>query len=243
MIKFKLEEKEYTLPDIINIDSYVKIFKVKDFFDEEYFAAKLISIVCECPMDDLLQSDYDKVNYLASHIMTLIPMGKPKFVDKFEIDGVTYGFFPKWQDLTFAEYVDMDTISTKKESELLDLLHILMSIMYRPIVNIRSVHDFDIEKYDIDSMKVRAELFKKKLDIKIVLGAQFFFINYAKKYLNYFQLSSIKTLSIWTKIKLGWRLRKMIWAIVFKKSMGGSLSLINLQEMILQSTSTSTRKT
>ena len=243
MIKFKIEEKEYIVPEKITIDKYVKIYKIKDILTEEYFAAKLISIVCECPMEDLLESDYQEVNYIASYIMGLIPLGQPKFVDRFEIDGVHYGFFPNWRDLSFAEFVDMDTISTKKEDELLDLLHILTAIMYRPITEERSEHDFDIEKYDMKSMKIRAEVFKSKLDISIVLGAQFFFINYAKRYLDYSLLSSTPTLSTWTKIKLVWSLRRMIWTLLFKKSTGGSLSSTDLLTTILQNTTRSIKKT
>jgi hypothetical protein len=243
MIKFKIDDKEYIVPEKITIDHYVKIYKMKDLFDDKYFAAKLVNIVCEAPLEDLLESDYQEVNYIASHIMTLIPIKQPKFIDRFEIDGVHYGFFPKWQDLTFAEFVDMDTISTKKEDEILDLIHILSAVMYRPIISQRSEHDFDIENYDVKSMKVRAELFKKKLDISIVLGAQFFFINYAKRYFGFFQLSSIKTLSIWMKIKLAWSLRKMIWGIVFKKSTDGSLSSINSLTTTLLNTNTSIKKT
>jgi hypothetical protein len=243
MIKFKIEGTEYIVPDKVTIDKYVKIYKIKDILTEEYFAAKLISIVCDCPMEDLLDSDYQEVNYIASYIMGLIPLGQPKFVDRFELDGVKYGFFPNWKDLTFAEFVDMDTISTKKEDELLDLLHILCAIMYRPITEERSEHDFDIEKYDMKSMKVRAELFKTKLDITIVLGAQFFFINYAKRYSDYFQLSLIPTLSTWTKIKLVWSLRKMIWTLLFKKPTDGSLSSTDLLTTILQNTTRSIKKT
>jgi hypothetical protein len=242
MIKFKLEGIEYKVPEKITIEHYVKIFKLKDLFTDQYFAAKLVSIVCDAPLDDLLESDYQEVNYIASHILTLIPIKDPKFVDRFEIDGVHYGFFPRWQDLSFAEFVDMDTISTKKEDEILDMLHFLAAIMYRPIVSEKSEHDFEIEKYDVKSMKVRAELFKKKLDIVIVLGAQFFFINYARRYSGFFQLSSIKTLSTWTKIKLGWKLRKMIWGIVFKRPTDGSLSSIKLLTTTLRNTNMSIKE-
>jgi hypothetical protein len=243
MIKFKIEDKEYELLDYISIGNYSKIYKVKDLFTDEYFAAKLVNLISGAPLQDLLQSDYQEVNYLASYILSLIPMDKPKFEDRFELDGVTYGFFPNWKELTFAEFMDMDTISTKKPEELLDMLHILAAIMYRPIIEMKSDHDFKIEKYDVKTMQERAELFKNKLNVKYILGAQFFFINFANKYLNYFQLSSIQKLSTWTKIKLGWKLRKIIWGIVSKKSTAGSLSSTELLEMILQNTSTSIKKT
>jgi hypothetical protein len=243
MIKFKIEDKEYELSDYISIGDYSKIYKVKDLFTDDYFAAKLVNLISGAPLQDLLQSDYQEVNYLASYILSLIPTDKPKFEDRFELDGVTYGFFPNWKELTFAEFMDMDTISTKKPQELLDMLHILAAIMYRPITEMKSDHDFKIEKYDVKTMQERAELFKNKLNVKYILGAQFFFINFANKYSNYFQLSSIQKLSTWTKIKLGWKLRKIIWGIVFKRSTAGSLSSTELLKMILQNTSTSIKKT
>lgn len=157
--------------------------------------------------------------------------------------GVQYGFFPKWRDLTFAEFIDMDTISTKKPEELLNMLHILSAIMYRPITTQRSEHDFDIEKYDVQTMTKRAELFKKKLDVRYVLGAQTFFTRLEKRYSLYIQASSIQNISTWMKIKLYWRMRKVIWKIAFKRRSVGSLSSTELLQMILQSTSTSIKKT
>jgi len=158
------------------------------------------------------------------------------------LDGVHYGFFPNWRELSFAEFVDMDTISTKKPDELLNMLHILAAVMYRPIIEEKSEHDYKIEKYNVETMKDRSELFKKKLDIKYVLGAQFFFINYANRFLNYSHLSSIPTLSIWMKLKLMWVMRRLIFAAIFKKRMDGSLSSTELLETILRNTNLSTKR-
>jgi hypothetical protein len=243
MIKFKIEDKEYNLPNYITIEHYSKIYKVKDLFSEDYFAARLINIITDAKVEDILECDYQDVSYISTYILSLIPMETPKFEDRFELDGVQYGFFPNWKDLTFAEFIDMDTLSTKKSDEILDYLHILAAIMYRPIVEEKSKHDFKIEKYDVKTMQERAELFKKKLDVKYILGAQFFFIKFAKKYLNFTQVSSIQKLTIWTKIKLLWMMRKLIWNLAFKKRSVGSLSSTELSEMILRSTNLSIKKT
>jgi len=242
-MEVKIDKTEYELPSYLSIENYVKIYKVKDLFTDQYFAAKLISIVGDIPLELLLKQDYEEINFLAVYLMSLIPLDeKPKFHDRFEIDGVHYGFFPNWRDLTFAEFVDMDTISTKPQNEMLDLLHILAAIMYRPIEHEITEHNFIIEEYDVNKMKERAEIFKKKLDVKYLLGAQFFFINFARRYFLYSQVSSTPTISIWTRIKLLWRLRKMIWKTAFKKPTGGSLSSIESLQTILQNTTTSTRK-
>jgi hypothetical protein len=242
MIKFKIEDKEYKLPQFISIDNYSKIYKVKDLFSDEYFAAKLVSIVSDAPVNKLMEYDFQEVDFMALHLMNLIPKDKPKFHDRFELDGVKYGFFPSWKDLSFAEFIDMDTISTKKIDELLSMLHILAAVMYRPIVEEKTEHDYQIEKYDVNKMKERAELFKKKLDVKYVLGAQFFFIKFANRFLGYTQLSSIPKLTIWMKIKLIWKMRRLIASLIFKRRSVGSLSSTDLLEMILQSTNMSTKK-
>jgi hypothetical protein len=242
MIKFKIEDKEYEIPEIMNIENFVKIYRIKDLFSDTYFAARLVSIVSNAPIEDLLESDYQELEYLAAHILQMIPTDNPKFVDRFEIDGVHYGFFPDWKDLSFAEFVDLDTISTKKYEEILDLMHILAAIMYRPIISQKSEHDFKIEKYDVDKMKDRAELFKKKLEARVILGAQFFFINFERRFSSYTQLSSIPKLTIWTKIKLLWMMRKLIWQTIFKKRLDGSLLSTELLETILRSTKLSIKK-
>jgi len=242
MIKFRINETEYKLPDFISIENYSKIYKVKDLFSDDYFAAKIINIITDAPLEELLESDYEEVSYLAAYIMSQIPLEKPKFIDRFELDGVHYGFFPNWRELTFAEFVDMDTISTKKPDELLNMLHILAAVMYRPIVEEKSEHDYKIEKYNVETMKDRSELFKKKLDIKYVLGAQFFFINYANRFLSYSHLSSMPTLSIWMKLKLMWVMRRWIFGAIFKRRMDGSLSSTELLETILRNTNLSTKR-
>ena len=242
MIKFKLNEIEYKLPEFISIENYSKIYKVKDLFSDDYFAAKIINIITDAPLEELLEADYEEVSYLAAYIMSQIPLEKPKFVDRFELDGVHYGFFPNWRELSFAEFVDMDTISTKKPDELLSMLHILAAVMYRPIIEEKSEHDYRIEKYNVETMKDRSELFKKKLDIKYVLGAQFFFINYANRFLSYSHLSSIPTLSIWMKLKLMWVMRRWIFAAIFKRRMDGSLSSTELLATILRNTNLSTKR-
>jgi hypothetical protein len=244
MIKFKIDGEPYIIDDFMSIENYVKIYKIKDLFSEDYFASKLISIVSGAPQKDLLDGGYEEVSYLALRIMESLPtVDTTKFVDRFELDGVHYGFFPNWRDLTFAEFIDLDTISNKKEDELLDMLHILAAIMYRPIVEELSEHNFKIEDYDIPKMKERAEWFKKRLDVKYVIGAQFFFIKFAKTFSNFILPSLTLKLSKWQTIRMIWIMWRMIFKQTSKSRSGGFLSSTKLLTMILQNTSTSIKKT
>lgn len=242
MIKFRIDEKEYTLPEHITIEHYAKIYKVKDMFSDDYFAARLINIVSDAPVEDLLNADFQEVSYMASYVMELLPLDKPEFKDRFELDGIHYGFFPSWRDLSFAEFIDMDTIAGKKPEELLEMLHILAAVMFRPITEEKSQHDFKIEKYDVNTMTERAELFKKKLDVKYILAAQFFFIKFAKRYSSYTHLSSMTKLSIWQKMGIIWTMRRVLIHLIFRKRSAGSWSSTELLTMILQNTKLSTKK-
>jgi len=244
MVKFKLEGKEYKLPEFISINDYVKISKVKDLFTDEYFYPKLINILTSCPLEDLMECGFEEINYLGHSIISILPKEKDiTFVDRFELDGVQYGFIPNWRDLTFAEFIDLDSISSKKTNELLDMLHILGAIMYRPIITETSEHNFTIEDYDIELMKKRSELFKNRLDIKIILGCQFFFINFVKKFSDYTQPSSTLTLSIWDKIKIIWMMWRMIYKGRSKNHSVGFWSSTEFVRTTLQNMSTSTKKT
>lgn len=233
-VKFELDGVEYQLPNFISIENYVKIFKIKDILSDEYFGAKLVSIMSGAQVDKLLETNYQHVEYLASYIMSLFPQGEPQFIDKFELDGIDYGFLPSWKKVSFAEFVDLDTLMSKKSDEMLNYIHIMTSIMYRPIITDPSKHDFEIEKYNSESMIKRAELFNKELDIKYFMGAQFFFIKFASKYLEHIQ-SSLTTTSLKEQIKFIWKYRKLITRILSKKDSGGTLSSTELLTMTLQS--------
>lgn len=236
MLKFKIDDIEYQVGDYLTIEQYEKIYKIKDLFTDEYFAAKLISIVTNCPLQTLLESEYDTIQYIANRILMLMPDQDTPFKDRFEMDGVHYGFFPNWKELTFAEFADMDTIATKSAEELLSMLHIMAAIMYRPIISEKTKHDFKIEPYSYEKMMDRAELFKKKLDVKYIISAQFFFIKFAKTYSGYTQMYSMKNLSIWKQIKLIWTVSRMIHRQPSKKLSDGSSYSIELLKTILLST-------
>ena len=241
-MELNIDEQGYDIPNYMSVGDYAKIFKVKDLFTEQYFAAKLVSIITGAPLDKLMKADYEEVNYLAAYIMSLIPTEKQKFVDRFELDGIHYGFIPNWRDLTFAEFVDLDTISTKPVIELLDMLHILAAVMYRPIEHEITEHNFLIEEYDIKKMTARAELFKKKLDVRYVLGAQTFFTNCVKRFFLYSRASLTPKMSVWKRWKIVWSLRKIIWKRVFNKPTDGFSSSTDLLQTILQNTMKSTKK-
>lgn len=242
-IKFELGDKEYILPEFLNIEDYVKIYKVKDLFEDEYLKAKVVSLMTDCPIETLLEAENHKVEFLATTIFAMVPKPPYTLIDRFTLDGVEYGYLPSYKEISYGEFVDLDTLLTKKPDEIMNYFHIIAAIMYRPIVSEKSKHDFKIEKYNVPKMVERSELFKKKLDIKFVLGGQFFFINFATIYSNYIPLSlKARIRREWMTLKLLWRNRKLVWMYLLKKDSDGTLLQIELQKEILLNTLKSMRK-
>lgn len=244
MIEFEIDGKEYEIKEYLSIGDYQKIFKVKDLFEDEYFKAKVVNLLTDCPMDILLQADNHKVDFLATSIFAMVPKQPVKLIDRFKLDGIEYGYLPSYKKISFAEFVDLDTLLTKKTNEVMDYLHIITAIMYRPIIKQKAKGVYEIEKYDSNTLEERANLFKEKLDIKFTLGGQFFFTQFARNYSDYIPLSLIQKIRReWMAVKVLWANRKWIWKYLLKKDLDGTLSSTEYQEAILQNTLKSFRKT
>lgn len=244
MIEFNLDGNDYEIKEYLSIGDYQKIFKVKDLFEDDYFKAKVVNLLTDCPMETLLEADNHKVDFLATSIFAMVPRQPINLIDRFTIDGIDYGYLPSYKKISFGEFVDLDTLLTKKPEEVIDFLHIITAIMYRPITKTKSKHQFEIEKYDAKTLEERAELFKQKLDIKFTLGGQFFFTQFAKNYSSYIPLSlRQKIRREWMMLKILWENRKLVWIFLSKRGSDGMLSSTELQMEILRNTLKSTRKT
>jgi hypothetical protein len=234
-ITFEIEKEVYELPEFLSIDDYVKVYRVKDFLGEEYFQAKLIHSITGAKVNKILTSSHAEINYISNYLLSLFPDNSYPFYDTFELDGIEYGFIPSWKKMSFAEFIDLDTLMNKQPKDIIENLHIICSIMYRPITTKKGKHEFEIEKYDMDTMEERAELFKKRLDVKYVLGGQFFFSRFAAQYSSYFPQSLIqRSKSFMKKMVLTWKMRKIIWKILLNKPSDGLQSSIDYAMITLQ---------
>lgn len=238
-ISFEIEDKTFELPKFINVEQYAKIYKLKDVLEDQYFAIKLLSTLSGCPEEELEQVNYQQIQHLATYAMTMFPNEKETFIDRFTIDDVEYGFLDSWKKLSFAEWVDLDTLITKNPDQLMDNIHIILAIMYRPIIKEKK-KKYEIEKYDAGTMETRAEIFKTNLDIKTYFGTMVFFSLFAKRYIASIQQSST-SLNPWTQMSLLWKYRKIIRSLLKEGGDGTSLSTSSLMT-ILQSTVKSYRR-
>jgi len=233
-LTFELEGIEYRIPKYITLGDYVKIYKVKGLFDDDYFATKLINILTGAPQKKLLEAERDKVDFVFTQIYSILPKNTPAFLDRFELDGIEYGFLPSWKKMSFGEFADLDTLMTKKPEEVLDYLHIITAILYRPIIT-KDKKKFLIEKYTQETLDDRAELFKNRLNVEVALGAQFFFIQFAKNVSNYTPTSLTSWMKIsWVQLKMLWKMRKILMKGLLRRDLDGMWFLTELLKMTYQ---------
>jgi len=106
---------------------------------------------------------------------------EPKFVDRFELEGVKYGFIPNLEDLSLGEYIDLETYLKEPKD-----LNKAASVMYRPVTK-EYGNLYDIENY---KASVESQRLMLKAPIGIISQGTVFFYSIVKELLRDFQLYS-----------------------------------------------------
>jgi len=150
----------------ITLGQYQEFLKIQSKNDdEEFIAQKMISIFCGITMLEVLKIRLTSLNDLIEHFTTIFS-NKTELVERFTLDGVEYGHIPKLEEMSFGEYIDLET-----NIQNFDTYHIAMSAFYRPITN-KVLNMHDIEEYKPTEEKQRAML---NMPLNVALGATVFF--------------------------------------------------------------------
>ena len=122
---------EVYIPDTlseITLGQYQKYLKIQSQNeDENFLAMKMIEIFCGLRGDTILAMKAKSIKEITT-ILTNMFNEKPPLVREFRIGKINYGFIPKLEDISFGEYVDLDTYIGVMEN-----LHKAMGVLYRPI--------------------------------------------------------------------------------------------------------------
>lgn len=169
------------IPESLNevtLDQYQRYLKIQENNDDEKFlAVKMIEIFCGIRGDHVLLMRATDINSIVQ-ILTEMLNDKPKLIHTFKMKGTQYGFIPKLDDMSFGEYIDLDTFIGDWEN-----MHRAMNVLYRPVVN-QYGDKYNIQDYDVD---IAERL--KDMPMSAVLGSIVFFYNLgmdlSKAMLNY----------------------------------------------------------
>jgi hypothetical protein len=146
----------------IKLSTYQKFAAIDQNSDRDFIARKMLSIFCN--VEDILKVSYKDVNNIALSIDKVL--AKPaKLQNTFNYKGTPFGFIPNIENLTFGEFIDLDSFLDWEN------MHKAMAVLYRPVTK-QAGNLYDIEDYQ-GSAKYSDLMRGMPLDV--VLGAMVFF--------------------------------------------------------------------
>jgi len=182
--------KEVIVPNSleeITLGQYQKYLKIQEENeDEKFLAIKMVEVFCGIRTDLVMKMKASSIRDITNVLAEMFEQ-KPNLVKEFEMDGITYGFIPQLEDMSFGEYVDLDTYISDITN-----IHRAMAVLYRPIVQRYS------DKYLIEQYKGEESDKMKNMPMDAVLSSMLFFyhlgMELSKVMLNYLDKEEHQTL-------------------------------------------------
>lgn len=166
----------------ITLGQYQKFIKLyQGEVTEEFMALKMLEIFCGIKLRDAYQMRYKDIDGIVEVISATLNQ-KPQLVQRFKMGDVEYGFIPNLDDMSFGEYVDLDTYLPDWNE-----MHRAMAVLYRPIKN-KFKNRYNIVDYEV----VDAEIYKNMPMDAVVSSVLFFYrlgIDLSKAMMNYLEES------------------------------------------------------
>jgi hypothetical protein len=188
------------------IELWGKLASLQDWTDETEFAIILISHMTGLSKEDIQKSNWHDVLTVSQNISNHLLHESKQFHKEFEFEGQNYKFIDL-PNLTFGEFIDIDTFLSKPEMERRREMHLLMALLYR-------------EDGVVSDTMLRAERFKQ-LPVKYVNGASTFFLRIEKISQGSSQLSLL------SKMKMRMMMTLIVVKLVVSASIGGGLVLLS----------------
>ncbi len=162
----KIEINVPTSLNEITLGQYQKYLKIAENNpDGNFLDAKMIEIFCGIPLSDSYKIKMSSVRAIVDILVSLLE-SKPTHVERFEMNGVQYGFIPDLDEMSLGEYIDLDNNASQWEN-----MHIAMNVLYRPIKTSK------LGKYNIEDYNVKNPEAMKDMPLGAAIGSLFFFYN------------------------------------------------------------------
>ena len=164
----------------ITLGQYQKWAKITEGKEiNNFYQQKMIEIFCKANLKDALKMRVKDINEVTIGLNSLFEK-KPKFKDRCTFNDNEFGFIPKLDDMSFGEYIDLDTYLADWET-----MDLAMGVLFRPVTFTRK------EKYLIEDYETASKYDMKNMPLDVVMGALVFFWNLKtellKHILNYLQ--------------------------------------------------------
>jgi len=163
----------------VSIPSTLKEVKLKDYQDflliENPSNDDLLKCILNINTKELGNIKDKDVDYLINHINKLFDQ-EHKYIPTFNLNGVSYGFIPNLDEITYGENKDITSYINEWGN-----MHKAMAVLFRPI-KLKKNNKYIIEEYEGSHRYAET---MKQMPLDIVLGAMVFFYNLTNELLNY----------------------------------------------------------
>ena len=150
----------------ITLKQYQKWLKIADNKKlDNFLKQKMIEIFCNVELKNVLLMKANDVTEICNTINNLFK-SNTKLITKFDHNEKEFGFVPKLDDMSFGEYIDLDTYMADWQN-----MHKAMSVLFRPIKYKKK------EQYLIEDYESAENYDLKNMSLDIVFGALVFFWN------------------------------------------------------------------
>ena len=169
----------------ITLSQYQKWCKIIENEEElnTFYQQKMIEIFCNADLKQIMQMRIKDVEEITKHLNTLFE-AKCEFKPLFKLENEEFGFIPKLDEMTFGEYIDLDTYLADWQQ-----MDSAMAVLFRPVIFKRK------GKYIIEDY-VSSDVYDlSEMPLDVVMGALVFFWNLRKELLNHI-MNYLKTQEI-----------------------------------------------
>jgi len=162
----KIEINVPTSLNEVTLGQYQKYLKIaENNSDGNFLDAKMIEIFCGIPLSDSYKLKMSSASAIVDILSELINQ-TPKHTERFEMNGIEYGFIPDLDEMSLGEYIDLDNNVSSWEQ-----MHLAMNVLYRPIKTSK-LGKYNIEEYDVKNPEAM-----KDMPLGAAIGSVFFFYN------------------------------------------------------------------
>lgn len=168
------ESIKITLPESwneVSLGTYMELASISSEEDNLSRIIKFISILSDVDPEEIKKVPTSELSKIGEAIEWAGSLPSSEFKHIITIDGEQYGLIPSFSDLSVGEWIDLESYG----ENILENMHIVMAILYRPLITALNDRARFIDKYDAESLLPRAELFKEKMNVNDVYGAMLFF--------------------------------------------------------------------
>jgi len=197
MMTFKYKNKQYELGEP-TVEMWSKLVLLQEWTDEREFSTELLAFSTGLTPEEIENSDYEEVIRVSQEISQFLLKEGDKFHHEIDFDGKKYRFLDL-ANLTFGEFIDIDTYLAKEPHEKKKEMSLLMAMLYRELDE-----NGNYKPYNSKELQIKAEQFKK-LPVRYVKGASNFFFRLERTLQGNFKVSFLRRMKLTTK---------MIWVFV-----------------------------